>query len=291
MADSAHSPTFLVSTDWLAQHLKDPDVLVFDCTTRIVPDERTIYRTEPVLDKFEQGHIPGAQFIDVQRDFSDNTQRYKFMLPPAEQFAERASAFGISAGKTVVLYSTMDPWWATRVWWLFRVFGFDQAVVLDGGFSKWQREGRPLESGAARQRAQGSFTPAFRPGLMADAQEVLAAIGKEGVCTISGRLPSQFAGIDGNNYGRPGRVPGSVNVPAASLINPEDGTYLPAETLRARFAPFALDDKRVIAYCGHGIAASADAFVLAMLGHNNVAIYDASLSEWAAAEDLPIEVG
>lgn len=290
MPEKTHSD-HLVSTDWLADRLSDPGLLVFDCTTSIVPDERTIYRTEPMIDRFLEGHLPGAQFIDVQKDFSDNAHRYKFMSPPAEQFAGRASALGVASGTKVVLYSTMDPWWATRVWWLFRVFGHDNAAVLDGGFDKWVAEGRPVERGPALVRPRGDFIARPRPRMVAGRDEVLAAIGDTAVCTISARLPSQFAGIDGNNYGRPGRVPGSVNVPAASLLDPETKTYLPPEALRERFAHLSLTDKRVIAYCGHGIAASADAFVLTLLGHPDVAIYDASLSEWAADESLPIAVG
>lgn len=284
-------PEYLVSMQWLASRLHDPDILIFDCTTRIVPDECTIYRTEPVIDRFMEGHVPGAQFIDVQKDFSDSTHRYKFMLPTADQFAERASSFGIGPGKTVILYSTIDPWWATRVWWLLRVFGHDKVAVLDGGFDKWTAEGLPVEKGPGSPRMPGKFVARFNPGMVAGRDEVLAAIGSDGICTISARLPSQFAGVDGNNYGRPGRIPGSVNVPAASLLDPETKTYLPLDLLRQRFAHLPIRDKRVIAYCGHGIAASADAFVLAMLGHDDVAIYDASLSEWAADHGLPIDVG
>lgn len=290
MQEKTH-PDYLVTAPWLAARLADPDVLVFDCTTRIVPDERSIYRTEPVIDRFLEGHIPGAQFIDVQKDFSDGMHRYKFMLPTAERFAERAAAFGIGPDKTVVLYSTMDPWWATRVWWLLRVFGHERVAVLDGGFDGWVAQGLPLETGPGRTREPGRFSARFNPRMVAGRDEVLSAIGQDGICTINARLPSQFAGVDGNNYGRPGRIPGSVNVPAASLIDPKTKTYLPLDMLRQRFAHLPLKGKRVIAYCGHGIAASADAFVLAMLGHEDVAIYDASLSEWAADHSLPIEIG
>lgn len=288
---AATHPEYLVSTQWLAARLNDPDILVFDCTTRIVPDERTIYRTEPVFDSFLEGHIPGAQFIDVQKDFSDGTHRYKFMLPSVDQFAESSSAFGIGPDKTVILYSTMDPWWATRVWWLLRVFGHDRVAVLDGGFEQWTAERLPVEKGHGVARKPTAFSAHFNPGMVAGRDEVLSAIGDDGICTISARLPSQFAGVDGNSYGRPGRIPGSVNVPAASLLDPATKTYLPFETLRQRFAHLPLEGKRVIAYCGHGIAASADAFVLAMLGYKDVAIYDASLSEWAADHSLPIDVG
>ena len=282
---------YLVDTGWLAQHRDDPGLIVLDCTTRIVPDAATIYRTEAARDAFEAGHIPGAQFVDVQKDLSDNGHRYKFMLPKAADFAAAMTRFGVNDAAHVVLYSTGDPWWATRVWWLLRVFGFERSSVLDGGFQAWRREGRALETGPARARPGGAFTARFQPGLVADRDEVLAAIGNGAVCTVNARLPSQFEGRDGNNYGRAGRVPGSVNVPSAGLLDPATNTYLPLAQLRVRFARAGVEGRRVIAYCGHGIAASASVFALAMLGHPDVALYDASLSEWAADETLPIVTG
>jgi thiosulfate/3-mercaptopyruvate sulfurtransferase len=283
-------PEFLVSTDWLATHLDNPDLLVFDCTTRLRPDEKTIYRAEPSRKEFETAHIPGAQFIDVQIDLSDNARRYKFMLPQAEDFAAAMVRFGLRGGSRIILYSGADPWWATRVWWLLRYFGFDNAAVLDGGFQKWQCETHPVESGSGRQRQLGAFVASPRPAMVAYRDDVLAAIGDARICTLSARLPSQFAGRDGNNYGRAGRITGSQNVPAASLFDAERGTYLPLEQLREKFQLLDLAEKKVIAYCGHGIAASADVFALTLLGHPNVLLYDASLSEWADTADLPMTV-
>jgi len=288
---SVPHPEFLVSTDWVEAHVADPAVLVFDCTARSVRKEGAAYRNEPARDAFEEGHIPCAQYIDVQKDLSDNTHRYRFMLPRDEDFAAAMARFGVHPSARVVLYSAEDPWWATRVWWLLRFFDFDHAAVLDGGFQKWKREGRPLETGPGRARPEGRFIPRRRPELLADRDIVLAAIGDGAVCTISARAPSHFAGKDGNDYGRPGRIVGSYNVPAASLFDPDTKTYLPPGQLRERFAHLGLDGKRVIAYCGQGIAASANVFVLTMLGHPDVMLYDASLSEWADADDLPMVVG
>jgi thiosulfate/3-mercaptopyruvate sulfurtransferase len=284
-------PELLVSTDWVEAHLSDPAVFVFDCTSLSVRKEGAAYRNEATSSVFEAGHIPGAQYINVQKDLSDNTHRCRFMLPRAEDFAASMERFGVHPSARVVLYSTEDPWWATRVWWLLRFFGFDYACVVDGGFQKWKREGRPVETGAGHARPKGAFVPRKRLELFADRNIVLAAIGAGAVCTISARAPAHFTGKEGNDYGRPGRIAGSHNVPAASLFDPDTNTYLPPEQLRAKFAHLELEGKQVIAYCGQGVAASADVFVLTMLGHPDVLLYDASLSEWAATDDLPMEVG
>lgn len=283
--------SWLISTESLAAQLDAPDLLVFDCTTRLLPDARTIYRAEPGWMTFCHGHIPGAQFIDVQRDLSDNDHRYKFMLPSAGQFSAAMTRLGLSPDKRVVLYSCGDPWWATRVWWLLRVFGFHQAVVLDGGWQKWQREQRPQESGSGRTVSPGHFQAHLDARRVVQRDEVLSAISDEHVCLLSARQPSSFRGEDGNQYGRPGRIAGSDNVPAAQLFDADTGTLLPTDKLRDTFSSLALDHKRVIAYCGHGIAASAVVFALTLLGHPDVALYDASLSEWAASDELPMAIG
>jgi len=245
----------------------------------------------PARAEFEKGHIPGAQFIDLQADLSDNSQRLRFMLPAAEAFAAAMSRFGVGEGSRVVLYSTVNPWWATRVWWLLRVFGFDNAAVLDGGWQKWSREGRPVETGPAKPRPPGHFMVREQRPLMVGKAEVVQAIGDGSVCTLNALLPEQHAGTGGNSYGRPGRIKGSVNLPAAHLIEPATNAFLPPAELRRRFESVGAFGKEVITYCGGGIAASADAFVLVMLGHPDVKLYDASMSEWAADPALPMETG
>jgi thiosulfate/3-mercaptopyruvate sulfurtransferase len=284
-------PEFLIDTETLGRQLSDPNLRVFDCTTNLIPDPKTTYQALPARTDFEKGHIPGAQFIDLQADLSDSSQRLRFMLPSAEAFATAMSRFGVSDGTRAVLYSTANPWWATRVWWLLRVFGFDNAAVLNGGWQKWSREGRPVETGPAKPRPPGHFVVRELRPLMVGKDEVLRAIGDGGVCTLNALAPEQHAGSGGNSYGRPGRIKGSVNLPAAHLLNPATNEFLPPAELRRRFEAVGAFDKEVITYCGGGIAASADALALVMLGHPNVRLYDASMSEWAIDPSLPMETG
>ena len=284
-------PEFLIDTESLERRLGDPDLRVFDCTTNLIPDPKTTYQAVPARADFEKGHIPGAQFIDLQADLSDQSQRLRFMQPSAEAFAAAMRRFGVGAGNQVVLYSTGSPWWATRVWWLLRVFGFDAAAVLDGGWQRWSREGRPVETGAGRRYPEGDFAIRAPRPLMVGKDEVLRAIGDGAVCTLNALLPEQHAGSGGNRYGRPGRIKGSVNLPAAHLIDPATNAFLPAAELRRRFEAVGAFDKQVINYCGGGIAASADALALVMLGHPDVKLYDASMSEWAVDPTLPMETG
>jgi thiosulfate/3-mercaptopyruvate sulfurtransferase len=284
-------PEFLIDTETLARELNNPNLRLFDCTTNLIPDPKTTYQAVPARADFEKGHIPGAQFIDLQADLSDGNQRLRFMLPSAEAFAAAMSRFGVSNGTRVVLYSTANPWWATRVWWLLRVFGFDNAAVLDGGWQKWVREGRPVETGPVKPRPPGHFVVRELRPLMVGKDEVLRAIGDGGVCTLNALAAEQHAGSGGNSYGRPGRIKGSVNLPAAHLLDPATNEFLPPAELRRRFEAIGAFDKEVITYCGGGIAASADALALVMLGHPNVRLYDASMSEWATDPTLPMETG
>jgi len=290
MTDFVH-PEHLVTTSWLAEHLHDPDLLVFDCTTHLLPDPKITYQVVPAHEDFEKGHIPGAQFIDMLRDVSDVAHQFRFMRQSPENFAAAMRRFGLHERNRAVSYSTANPWWATRLWWLLRVFGFDNAAVLDGGWQKWTREGRAVESGPARSRTEGNFTVRGTRNLMVDKQQVLAAVGDDKVCMLNALLPQQHTGSGGNSYGRPGRIAGSVNLPAAHLLNPDTNEFLLPDELRRRFADVGATDRPVITYCGGGIAASADAFVLVMLGHENVRLYDASLSEWAIDPGLPMETG
>jgi len=287
-------PEFLVETDWLAAHLGDPNLVVLDGTVHLIPDPKITYTVKSGREDFEKGHIPGAQFVDLQADLSDNTGKTKlrFMRPSAAEFAASMGRFGVGENSKVVLYSTANPQWASRVWWLLRTFGFDNAAVLNGGFQKWAREGRAVEAGPGRTRPAAKFVVREdRGGLMVGKEDVLAAIGDAGACTINALQAAQHAGSGGNTYGRPGRIAGSVNVPTVGLIDPASGTFLPAAALRAKFDTVGAFDKRVITYCGGGIAASATALALVMLGHPDVRLYDASMSEWAVDDTLPMERG
>ncbi|MBV9583889.1 MAG: sulfurtransferase [Alphaproteobacteria bacterium] len=285
-------PEFLAETDWLAAHLDDPDLVVLDCTTHLIPDPKITYTVKPGREDFEKGHIPGAQFVDLQADLSAKHPKLRFMLPSAQDFAAAMGRFGIGDNSRVILYSTTTPQWAARIWWMLRNYGFDNAAVLNGGFQKWAREGRPVETGPALPRPPTRFTVREDRHLMVGKEAVRDAVDDTASCTINALSAEQHAGSGGNTYGRPGRIAKSVNVPAASLIDPQTGVFLPAPKLRAKFdAAGAFDKPRVITYCGGGIAASADALALVMLGHPDVRLYDASMSEWANDPSLPMERG
>jgi thiosulfate/3-mercaptopyruvate sulfurtransferase len=285
-------PEFLVETEWLAAHLDDPSLIVLDGTVHLIPDPKITYTVKSGREDFEKGHIPGAQFVDLQADLSANHPKLRFMLPSGEAFAAAMGRFGVGERSHVVLYSTTTPQWATRIWWMLRNYGFDNAAVLNGGFQKWAREGRPVQTGPALPGLPTRFVVREDRRLMVGKEAVQGAIGDSGVCTINALSAEQHAGSGGNTYGRPGRIAASVNVPAASLIDPQSGAFLPPAALRAKFdAVGAFDKERVITYCGGGIAASADALALVMLGHPDVRLYDASMSEWVNDPALPMERG
>ena len=286
-------PEYLVESEWLAAHLGDNELRLFDCTVHLIPNADNVgYVAKPGREDFEKGHIPGAQFIDLQADLSAPHPRLRFMLPNAAQFAAAMGHFGVGDNSRVVIYSTTTPQWASRVWWMLRNYGFDNAAVLNGGFQKWAREGRPVETGPARSRPPATFSVRQDRKLMVGKEEVLAAIGDGAICTINALSEAQHKGTGGTVYGRVGRIAKSANVPAAALLDPQTGAYLPAARLRAHFdAVHAFDKPRVITYCGGGIAASSDALILTMLGHPDVRLYDASMSEWSNDAALPMETG
>jgi thiosulfate/3-mercaptopyruvate sulfurtransferase len=285
-------PQHLVETAWLAEHHGDPDLRVLECTVFLQPaDVPGGVRVESGRSTWSEGHIPGAGFIDLQDELSDRTSTLRFMMPPAAQFAEAMGRAGVGPGVRVVLYDRNLTMWATRIWWMLRAFGFDEAAVLNGGFKKWTVEGRPVATDAGTAPAR-TFTPRPRPGLMTDKHGVLAALNEREACVLNALSEEQHRGTGGNTYGRAGRITGSVNVAARELLDPTTHAYLPADVLRAKFqAVGALDAKHVVTYCGGGIAASSDAFVLTLLGRDDVTLYDASLSEWAADPSLPMERG
>ena len=283
-------PEFLVDTDWLAEHLDDPRIRIYDCTTHLLPHPTQAYTVGSGREDYDNGHIPGADFLDLQEELSDPAGQFRFTFPSPALFAEAVAGHGLGDDTTVVLYSTTSPQWASRIWWMLRAFGFDNARVLDGGFVKWAKEGRPVSTTSASY-PPAIFTPRPRDGLIVQKDEMLAAINDGAVCTINALSREQHAG-GGRAYGRLGRIAGSSNVPTAELLDPETNAFLPASQIAAHFAGVGADkSERVLTYCGGGIAASATALLLVMLGHENVGLYDNSMSEWSNDESLPMESG
>jgi len=274
----------LVTAEWLNQHLNDPDLVVLDCTVLVEQDESGNFVSSSGRSEYDAGHIPTAGFADLKGDLSDADSSLEFALPTPEQFAATMGALGVGDDSRVVLYSANYPAWAARVWWMLRWIGFDNAALLDGGLSAWNAAGLPLSTEPATPSPK-TLTVRLRPELIADRDEVFAAIDNSSV-TIVDVLPGpQYRG-EMSMYARPGHIKSAVNMPATALTDKE-GHYLTHSALAAvvNVSP----DDRVITYCGGGIAASSAAFVLTRLGYDDVAVYAASLQEWAADPANPME--
>ncbi len=285
-------PNALVQTDWLAAHCADSNLRIFDCTTHLQPAEPGSgipYRIVSGKADYDAGHIPGAGFLDIQGELSDNTTKLRFMLPPAEEFAAVMSRHGVGDGTRVVLYSAGNIMWATRVWWMLRAFGFDNAAVLDGGWEKWRAEGRPVATGPCTYPA-AKFIARPHAGLFVGKEQVRAALGDSRTVIVNALSPDLHAGKRPSRYGRPGRVPGSVNVPAATLLDSETKAFVPLADARTKFDATGVEkSKNVICYCGGGISATVDLFMLYQLGYQSLTLYDGSMGEWAKDDSLPIE--
>ena len=282
----------LVDTTWLSAHLEDPDLRILDSTTNVVRERGRPDQVIAERAKFESGHIPGAQFVDLQAELSDRKSPLNFTAPAAADFARAIERFGIGEGTRVVVYSTGSVWWGTRVWWLFRLFGFDDVAVLDGGWKAWTDEKRPVETGVGRRPKPGRFTVRPPRPLIASKQDVLAAIGDGAICTVNALAAETHRGTGPSPYGRPGHIKGSINVPGVALIDSTSNRFLPRDEIERLFrVAGALDRQRVITYCGGGITATATSFALALIGRPDALVYDASLQEWAPDDSLPIEIG
>ena len=226
---------FIAETGWLAENLGHPDLRIFDCTVFLRPPTqgRTGFSVEPGRAKWAEAHIPGSAFADIARDLSDREQGLRFMLPSADQFAASMSSYGVEDGKQVVLYDSALNMWAARVWWMLRAFGFDDARVLSGGMRKWRAEGHPIATGDTASYPPANFVASPRPGLMANKDEVLAAIGDGATCIIDALGEDQYEGRT-RTYGRPGHIPTAGNVPAMGIIDPQTHAYLPIEAIREK---------------------------------------------------------
>jgi thiosulfate/3-mercaptopyruvate sulfurtransferase len=290
-----NDPDALISTEALARQLGRDDLRIYDCTTYLdpaPPESEKPYIVRPGRGSFEAAHIPGADFLDLQGEFSDPGTPLRFMMPPAAVLEAALGRHGIGRDVRVVLYSIASMMWATRFWWMLRSLGFEGAAVLNGGFDKWQAEGLPVERGPARGYPPARFTATQRPGRFTDKRAVLAATADPGTVIVNALGPQFHQGVAPSRYGRPGRIPGSVNVPAATLVDPQSKALVPLAEAAAKFAAAGVvREKRVIAYCGGGISATIDLFLLHQLGFAELTLYDGSMGEWAKDTTLPIERG
>lgn len=275
----------LVSTEWLGEHLRDPEIRVVD-GTYFLPN---VPRDAPA--EFAERHIPGAVWFDID-DIKDHANPLPHMLPAPAEFAAKVGALGLGDRHRIIAYDVHGLMSAARVWWMFRVFGHDAVAVLDGGLPKWLREGRPVESGPARPQ-QAVFTPRFRPELVRGLAAVREELARGSAEVADARNAGRFTGAEPEFRAglKSGHMPGAKNLPYGNLFRP-DGTFLPPPEIAARFRAAGIDAVRpVTTTCGSGVTACVLALGLYLTGKEDVAVYDGSWSEWGARDDTPIATG
>ena len=277
---------WLVETEWLAERLDAPDIVVLDASLHLPTTGRDAKA------EYLAVHIPGALFFDID-DIADETSPLPHMLPSTVKFASRVKKMGVGDGARVVVYDSEGLYSAARAWWMFRIMGHGDVAVLNGGLKKWKAEGRPLEDGEAPRRTPRHFTPRFHAELVRDAAEVRALIGSPAAQIVDARSAGRFEGRDADPRPglRQGHIPGSRNVPFATLLN-ADGTLKPAAELATVLAKAGVEVERpVVATCGSGVTAGIVALALAVLGRPDAAVYDGSWVEWGADPSLPLATG
>ncbi|MFD1880834.1 3-mercaptopyruvate sulfurtransferase [Paracoccus pacificus] len=277
-------PKTLVSTDWLAAHLNDPDLRILDATWHLDP-------ARDARQEYETAHIPGARFFDLD-EISDHRSALPHMAPQPEMFVSRMRAMGVGDGHQVVIYDNSDVRSAARVWWLFRLMGKSDVAVLDGGLGKWLAEGRAVEDMPPILRDR-HITVQRQAGLVKDVTQVARAsklgdhaiVDARGAERFRGDAPEPRPGL------RTGHIPGARNLPFKKVLN-ADGTMKSPDEIRALFQDAGVDlSKPVITTCGSGVTAAVLSLALERAGHRHHSLYDGSWAEWGMFGDLKIETG
>ena len=283
-----------VSAEWLAAHLGDPGVRVVDVRGKVLPPgAKPRYLAK--RSEYEAGHIPGAVFVDWTRDIVDPSDPVPMQVAGPGPFAAKMGELGIGDDALVVAYDDYDHAFAGRFAWALRYYGHDRVRLLDGGWKKWLAEGRATTAAVAR-RPLAEFTPRARAGLRRTADEVQAALGRPDVLLIDARPAEQYLGAK-SAASRAGHIPGAINVPYASLVDPKSGEFLGEGELRSAFAGAGVDvdalPREVIVYCNGGVTCTVALSALRLLrsDRSDVAVYDGSWNEWGNDPARPTKSG
>ena len=277
--------SWLVSTEWLAEHLSAPDIAIVDASWHLPNSGRNAKQ------EYLEQRIPSAHFFDID-DICDTDSPFPHMLPSPEKFASRMRKLGIGDGKRVIIYDSYGMFSAARVWWMFRVFGKEDVAILNGGLKKWLAEDRPSEDGPPRPSQERHFTARFNALLVNDRDEVLKAIDKN-LQIVDARSAGRFAGTEPEPRAglRSGHMPGAKNLPFNQLVN-ADGTMKSPDEIRASFAAAGIDPtKPIITTCGSGVTAAVLSLGLCEIGASKHVLYDGSWAEWGADASLPLTTG
>ena len=275
----------LVSTEWLADQLGAPDLVILDASAHLPTADR-----DPRAE-FAASHIPGARFLDLAT-LIDPTSPVPSAVPTGEQLAARMAALGIGNAQRIVIYDDSDVKTSARAWFILRLHGAPQVAILDGGLGKWRAEGRPLESGETPFDAE-AFQPSTGRGTVRFKHEMLANIASRAEQVVDARGAARFSGEEPDFRADipSGHIPGSCNLPFGKVLN-DDGTFRSPQEIRAAFEAAGIELSRpVVTTCGGGVTAAVLLFALHLIGKEDVALYDGSWSEWAADPDAPKATG
>ena len=284
-ANNSQKMESLVTARWLNEHLNDSDLIVLDTTVIVKPDDKGGFSLINGRASYDAGHIPSAGFADLLGSLSAKDDSLQFVMPTPKEFSQAIGKLGIGNDSRVVLYSQGRPSWAARVWWMLRWAGLEQVAILDGGLKAWKAEGLPISKDTTTHPAK-QFKLSLRSEMIANRDEVLAAINNSNVRIVDALSSEHYQGKF-TMYARPGHIPSASNSPSSNLLD-KTGQYRSIDELEMMHE--GDPNKRVITYCGGGIAASSVAFTMYRLGFKDVAVYMGSLQEWAADPENPMTV-